>query len=153
MSKIQPGDVFKIETQKGKAYMQYCCLGNNGIEFIRVLEGLYSEKPLDVSEIVSSKERYVVQFPVASAKRKKLIFFVGNFPMPKHFAKPRYMRSSHIAGGEFVGWHIVDTDTLQRKPVSELSFAERKLSPWGIWNDTILREHLEGGWSLDNWVK
>lgn len=151
MAKIKIGDVFEIETQKGKAYLQYAYLADNGIEVIRVLSGLYSEQPEKVEDVVSEKERYLIYFPLAPAYRRKLVSLVGHFPLPKDFVKPQYMRDIYTVRGEFLGWHIINTETLQRESVKKLSKAQKQLSPWGVWNDTLLKEKLEEGWSLKNW--
>jgi hypothetical protein len=151
MGKVKPGDVFEINTKIGKCYLQYCLLNANGVELIRVLAGVYKTQPSNISEIVGAPERYVVHFPVAAAFRKKLIALIDNFPLPPGFSKPHLMRATYLSQGKFLGWHIIDTKTLQRRYVKELSVAERFLSPWGIWNDTFLKERLVEGWSLENW--
>ena len=61
------------------------------------------------------------------------------------------MRTEHNIRGEFLGWHIVDTETWQRQLVKTLSPEQKKLSPWGIWNDTLLIENLVNDWSLEKW--
>ena len=55
MAKIKIGDVFEIETAKGKAYLQYAYLDKNGIEIIRVLRGLHSERPKEFDNVVNEK--------------------------------------------------------------------------------------------------
>jgi hypothetical protein len=61
------------------------------------------------------------------------------------------MRIEHMVRGEFLGWHIVNTATWHNTLVKNLSSEEKKLSPWGIWNDTLLIERLTNDWSLENW--
>lgn len=61
-------------------------------------------------------------------------------------------RSEHNIRGSRVGWHIVNTDTWKGQMVNELTPEERLLSPWGIWNDTLLVERLAQKWSLDQWT-
>lgn len=152
MAKIKLGDLFEIETAKGTGYLQYGCLDGDGIEIVRVLAGPYSERPENLSEKVNEKEKYLVHFPLAAAYRRKLVCLVGNFPLPKDFVKPQFMRTTYVRQGEFLGWHIVNTETLHRQFVKELSASQKRLSPWGVWNDTLLKEKLEEGWSLENWM-
>jgi hypothetical protein len=152
MAKIELGDLFEIETAKGKSYLQYGSRNDDGIELIRVLRGLYSVRPKSFKELVNEKEQYLVHFPLAAAYRKKLICLVNNFPLPKDFAIPQFMRTTYVRQGEFLGWHIVNIETLQRQFVKELSVSQKQLSPWGVWNDTLLKEKLEEGWSLENWM-
>ena len=61
------------------------------------------------------------------------------------------MRTEHIVRGEFLGWHIIDTDTWQRQLVKSLTREQKQLSPWGIWNDALLIENLVNDWSLEKW--
>ena len=62
------------------------------------------------------------------------------------------MRTKHIVRGEFLGWHLVDTETWERKRVKSLSSEQIKLSPWGIWSAPLLIENLVNDWRLENWT-
>jgi len=55
-----------------------------------------------------------------------------------------------MIGYDFVGWHIVDNETLWRRKTDKLSDEERKLSPWDSWNDTLLSERIASGWTLEH---
>lgn len=61
------------------------------------------------------------------------------------------MRTERFTENGHEGWYIVDTATWKRTKVKELTPEQQSLSPWGIWNDTLLVERIEKGWSLDNW--
>ena len=61
------------------------------------------------------------------------------------------MRAKHVVRDEFKGWHIVEVETLKRQLVNSLSYEQSKLSPWGVWNDTLLKENLEAEWSPEKW--
>ncbi len=61
------------------------------------------------------------------------------------------MRTEHNVKGEFLGWHIIDTHTWQRQLVKNLTPEHKQLSPWGIWNDTLLIENLVNDWDLEKW--
>lgn len=61
------------------------------------------------------------------------------------------MRTEHFMPG-VKAWDIVDTDTWKRQVVKKLTPAQVQLSPWGIWNDTLLTEKLAEGWKLEDWV-
>jgi len=50
-----------------------------------------------------------------------------------------------------LGWHIIDTETWQRQLVKTLTPEQKQLSPWGIWNDTLLIENLVDDWELEKW--
>lgn len=150
MAKIKVGDIFELNTPKGKAYLHYIHNDKVTGELIRVLKGLYNKIPDDFEKLVNTEERYMISFPVSAATKKNILRHVG-FCSAQNFNKPKYMRTQHNIRGEFLGWHIVDTGTWQRQLVKTLSDEEKKLSPWGAWNDTLLIEKLVQDWSLDQW--
>jgi hypothetical protein len=151
MSKIELGDIFEINTNKGKAYFQCVKIDKVRGDLINVFNKLYDERPISVENIVKVKDNYLIGFPVSAAHRRKLVEKVGNVPLPDDFALPKYMRDKHVIRGEFLGWHIVDVNTLKRQFVEKLSPEQKQLSPIGIYNDTLLKEMLERGWNLENW--
>jgi len=150
MSKIRIGDIFEINTPKGKGYLHYVYKDKLMGDLIRVLPGLYSERPDNLSELAKSKERYMIFFPLSAAYKKKSIEYAGRLDLID-FVKPGYMRDTHIVRGDFLGWHIIDTNTIHRQLVKNLTIEQGKLSPWGIWNDTLLIERLVTGWTLEEW--
>ena len=151
MTRIKIGDVFEIGTAKGQAYLHYVYDGKSDGDLIRVLPGLYIERPEEKDTIIKQQELFLIFFPLKYAFKRKLVELVSHFPVNK-FEKPKYMRSRHIIGGNFLGWHIINTDSCKRQLVTELSEKQKTLSPWGIWNDTLLKERLENNWNLENWI-
>ena len=150
MTKIKLGDIFEINTPMGKSYLHYIFKDKAMGDLVRVLPGIYSKQPADFSELACSKERYMIFFPLTFANRRKIVHRVG-FYSPNQFEKPKYMRSEHVVRGEFLGWHIVDTETWHRQLVKNLTSEQKQLSPWGIWNDTLLIENIVNNWTLENW--
>lgn len=110
MSKINIGDIFEIITPKGKAYLHYVLKDDVTGEFVRVLQGLFSERPANFHLLAAAEERYVISFPIAAAFEQKIVERVGDYPS-SNFSKPRLMRTEHVVKGEFLGWHLVDTET------------------------------------------
>ncbi len=148
--RIKPGDIFEIKTPQGKVYLHYIYIDEFTGELIRVLPGFYQSLPKELSKLVSQKEQFVVSFPLTTAFNKKFVKLVGF--SSEGYTKPKHMRSEHIIKGQILGWHIIDTDTWQRQLVKNLSQEQIQLSPWGIWNDTLLIENLVKGWTLQKWV-
>lgn len=150
--RIQLGDIFEIETPQGKAYLQYVLKNDSIGELIRVLPGIYSEMPDDFESLASMKEKFLVFFPLKAAFTKKIIKRVALSVDTFDFEKPKHMRSIHNIGGEFLGWHIIDTETWQRQLVKVLTPEQKQLSPWGVWNDTLLVERITSEWTPEQWV-
>ena len=88
---------------------------------------------------------------VVDTNKRKIVELVGFYPA-NGFKKPEYMRTEHNVRGEFLGWHIINTETWKRELVKSLSLEQKELSPWGVWNDTLLIERLVDNWSLKNWT-
>jgi hypothetical protein len=151
MGKIKLGDIFEINTPKGNAYLHYVYKHPDMGDLIRVLPGLFSKKPEDLDGLINAKENYMIYFPLGSAKRQKIVEQVGHVNADA-FENPKYMRTDHKVRGEVLGWYIVDTETFQREFVEKLTPQQKKLSPWGIWNDTLLIQRLVDGWTLENWT-
>ena len=153
MARLKIGDIFEIITPKGKAYIQYVFNDETIGALIRVLPGVYDKQPHNLVELVNKKEMYFVHFPVKAANKLKIIEFIGNFELPNDLVIPKNFRTlEKDRKGNIIRWQIVDYDTWQRETVNELSEEQKKLSPWGTWNDTLLIERISQGWTLDNWT-
>ena len=148
--RIKLGDIFEIKTSKGLVYIQYVHKNNLNLEMIKVYDGIFNQGPENLEYLKVGKERFFVHFPLLAAYKQGIVEFVCNQGIGD-FKMPQYMRTPHKIRDEFLGWHIVNTESMQRSLVTSLSEDQRKLSPWGVWNDTLLKERLESGWSLENW--
>lgn len=152
MAKIKIGDIFSINTPKGKAYLHYVYVDNDGIELIRVLPGLYLNDVQDITLLSQQKELFMLFFPLRIAFHRKIVKLEGHTDIGS-FKKPQYMREDDYIRGNFSSWYIVNIDTCKRKYVKKLSPKQNALSPWGVWNDTLLIERLVEGWTLDKWTE
>ncbi len=149
MKKINLGDLFEFKTSKGLSYLQFIFKDDELGELVRILPGHYSDRTENIDDIVNCDEIYMVFFPVLAAFRKGFIEFVGNYNFSRD--KPKYMRTKHVVRNEFLGWHIINTDTWKRRLVKELTPEQKQLSPWGIWDVAYLKKKIEEDWSLENW--
>jgi len=147
---INQGEVFAINTSLGFGFIQYVGLLDNGVELIRLLEPVKQTNELSQTE-VNILERFSIQFLVRVASKKKLIKSVGLFAIPKNYSIPKNARTPHIVKGEFLGWHIVNVKTLKIELKETLSKNDLALSPYGIFNDTLIIEYLEKDWRLEYW--
>jgi len=151
MAKINTGDIFEIDTNKGKAYFQCVKIDKLKCDTIKVFNQLYDERPSSIENIANVNDNYFIVFPLSVALHRKLVSKVGYIPLAPDFELPKYTRDKHVIRRQFLGWHIVDNTTLKRQFVEKLSAEQKLLSPSGIWNDTLLKEQLEAGWNLENW--
>ena len=149
MKSIKVGDVFEIETNRGKGYFQLVEIDKSNGDLIKVFYELHSNTPDKFSNLIESDEYYFIRFPTKPALRRKLIKRVDNLD-PNPFKVPRYTRSKRKVKDE-TGWYIVDTKTMNRTFVGVLSEEQKKLSPSGIVNDTWIIDRFNEGWNLENW--
>ncbi len=147
--KLASGDTFKIKINKGFGVLQYFETMDD-IEYIRVLASTTDDAEV-TQRVIDQEEMWTIGFPVTVAARKKVIERIGNFEIPEGFKTPKYARTTHNIRGEHLGWHIVDRYSWQREFKAELNEGDLKLSPWGIWNETLLVERLNTNWSLSEW--
>jgi len=149
MKKIISGDIFEISTPAGLAYLHYIGSDSSGVECVRVLSGLFKTQPANLEEVVNQKHRFFAQFPVKVALRNKMIKLVGHYD--GDFQLPSFARSIRFLPGKELGWHIVNTETLQRRFVQELTPDERQLSSFGVYSYPDLVEHIANDWSPETW--
>ena len=150
-NKIELGDIFELENNDYTIYFQ--CVENpidtrNEIELIKVFYGLYRDKILDLEIFKSLDDFFFIRFPLKAALKRKIIKKVGSTSL-ENFEVPKYYRTTNFTGD---AWQIVDAKTLKRETVIELSEEQKRLSPWGMMNDTLIIELLEKGWKLETWT-
>jgi hypothetical protein len=151
MAKIELGDIFELDTAKGRAYFQCVKIDKLKWDTLKVFNKLYDERPLSTESIIKVGDHYFIGFALSAAFKRKLVVKIGNIPLSNDFELPQYRRIKHIVREEVLGWFIVDITTWKRQFVEVLSLEQKKLSPWGVWNDTLLKEKLESGWNLESW--
>lgn len=147
---VELGDVFEIKTNKGYAYLQCVDIpeNNNEVELIKVFYDLHKEHLLIISDVIKS-DFFYIRFPLKAANKRKIVSKIFNTPLSDDFEIPIYFRTENMFNE---GWQIVDSRTLHRKSVTELTYEQKKMSPWGGMNDTKIIELLEKGWRLENWT-
>jgi len=145
------GDLFQIGITDQEVFLHYVYDDERIGQLIRVFTDPTSARKLELEDLAYVKEKFMIFFPLKAAVRRKIVKKVGCLSLPPNFRKPKFMRTKHTIRGEFRGWHIVNTDTWQAQLVANLSEDQKKLSPWGVWNDTLLIQRLEDGWNLEDW--
>lgn len=154
LPKIKKGDVFELATSKGMGYFQ--CVKEtpaNRSELVRVFKGVFlNEEVANIEKLITEEEAYFIQFPLKYGVKKKVIRLIGNYKVPTELIVPRFFRDKHIVRGEFTSWHIIDSETLMIESVMQLTDDQKKLSPFGMWNDTLLAERIANDWSLEDWI-
>ncbi|MGD6831221.1 hypothetical protein ACQCT5_03600 [Sutcliffiella halmapala] len=152
MSRLKIGDVFEIVALNGIRLFQYVHSDETMGQLIRIFPNLYEEGYTSKDDLQLNLELYCIHFPLIDAVRQKVVKKIGNHPIPLDFSLPKKFRSKHIVNGEFICWHIVDYESWKRERVEKLTYEQMQMSPWGTWNDTLLKNRLAEGWTLDKWI-
>jgi hypothetical protein len=137
------GDVLEIKTTEGLAYFQYTHQHPVYGGLIRVLPGLYAERPAHIAILVAGAERYFVFFPVRAAAARDLVRIVGSETIPDHARAFPMFRT-----GRPGNWWLWDGETEWR--VEELTPAQHSLPIRMIWNDTMLASRIASGWTPED---
>ena len=131
--------------------MQFIEKSIDGLHYVRILDHLSIDGMIEQNN-VDNTERWNIEFPLSLANHRKIVEYVGSFDIPKKFKVAKLARTKHLIQGEFLGWYIVNRSTLKRKLKKKLTKKEMKLSPHGIFNDTLIIEYLESDWKLSEWI-
>lgn len=152
MKKVQVGNIYKIDTQKGFALMQLVKMPEdirNDIELVKIGYHLFDSLP-EMNDTIFREGYFFVHFPVKVALRRKIIELVDGLNDPETIEVPNYFRSPHYFKTDF--WMIIDEKNDSFIEVQNLSDEQLKLSPSGMWTDLLIIERLENGWRLENWI-
>lgn len=143
------GDVVEIKTPAGLAYFQYTHKHDKPPHMgalIRILRGLYKERPQDFVGLVKQAARYCVFFPLSAASHREIVEIVANEDVPEEAQKFPLFRAAGMIDREgcVLDWWLWDGEREWR--IGQLTEEQKKLSIRGIWNDTLLIERIAEGW-------
>jgi hypothetical protein len=150
------GDIYEIRTHSGLAYVQYTHEAEDGTQLIRVLPGVYSIRPDDISTLSQQRELYFTFTILIHALRKKELNLVSNQPVPEWSKSFPTMRkvAGRARGGKILGWHIghglrlYSVQEMQRAlHVRKLTPEQKKLSIAAIWPVAALADQIEQRWT------
>lgn len=147
---VQINDIVEIPTAKGLRYAQFSHRHPRYGALLRILPGSFESRPSDFSELVRQPESFVTFFPIQSAVSRNIVQVVASYPVPS-FAKPfPLFRCGVIVPetGKVKEWWFWDGE--KEWKVGNLTTEQRKLPLRGIWNDTLLVERLETGWTPES---
>ena len=148
-TRVRPriGDVIEIPTPKGFAYAQFTHKPARYGALLRVLPGVFPERPSDFAELVRQPPVFSTFFPLGAACNREIVRVVALEQIPSHtLALPVFRNWHRDQSGKRVGpWFLWDGEREWR--VESLSQQQlRDYPPLGIWNDTLLIERILAGW-------
>lgn len=148
--KIELGDIFQLESDKGYIYLQCVRIPEDKRQEVELIRVYYDVQPTQTTDLslIQKSSYFYVNFVLQAAYNRNIVEKTGNASLESDFTPPRYFRTENPFEE---GWQIVDSVTMHRQSFNNLTEEQKKLSPWGSWNDTLIKERLNGGWTLENW--
>jgi hypothetical protein len=155
MGRTRPkiGDIVELTTPAGFAYAQYTYKHMEPPrygELIRVLPGLYEERPDDLASLARENERFFTFFPLGPACSKGIVEIVGNEDIPENAQGLPLMRvpGAIERDGKVLNWWLWDGKN--SRPIGGLDDLSRPLSILRIMSDVTLINRIVSGWSPED---
>ena len=147
MPRLKPGDIVEIGTARGLAYAQYTHRHAMYGALLRVFGTFYSERPSSFADVTAQEPAFHCFFPLGAAVHREIVTIVGCEPLPMGAQALPLFRSGVVdpATGRVAMWWLWDGQKEWR--VGDLSSEHRALPVRGVWNDTLLVERIEQGWT------
>lgn len=152
-SKPTVGDLVEIPTPQGFAYAQYTHSEKLHGHLLRVLPGLFEQRPSDLAKLAAERERFLTFFPLGAALKQGIVVLAGSAPIPPWavaFPLLRARGGIEPGTGRVKNWWLWDGKSETR--VDELSAEQRKLSLAEVMNDTALIDKIVSGWKPEDTV-
>lgn len=144
------GDIIEIQTSKGLAYAQYTHEHPTHGGLIRVFDNLFERRPDGFSELVDEPVRFSTFLPVAAAVKRGLFEVVAHERIAlQHRSFPVFRNGIEDPKTKKVAvWWFWDGEREWR--VGEITPEQREMPIASVWNDTLLVERIESGWTPAN---
>lgn len=155
IKKPKIGDIYEINVPSGLAYFQFTHESSVMGQLVRVLPGVYLNRPVDFGLLAVQKELYFIFLTLVHALRKKEVELVSNQPIPERVKPFPIMRkeAGRERGGKITGWVIghglriyTVQEIQQAQHVRDLTPEQKKLSIASIWPASTLAAEIERGW-------
>ncbi len=143
--KLKPGDILEVKTPSGLGYVQYIGRHAKYGEVVRVLVGLYANRPAELANL-AARGAYFTAYPVSAGLSRKVVTIAGNEPLSPSQTLPRRWRraGARDRNGKVKAWLIIDGDHEELR--RELTPAQRLLPIAAVWSHEFLVNRLANGW-------
>lgn len=144
------GDVIEIDTPEGLAYAQFSHRDQQFGYLLRVLPGIYKQRPESFADLVNLEERFYVFFALDGALSRGIVKRASNEAVPDRARKFPLMRMAgwRDESGRVLNWWLYDGE--REWQVDKLTPEQESLSLAQVWNDTLLVQRIIEGWSPRN---
>ncbi|MBI5200447.1 MAG: hypothetical protein HY925_02575 [Elusimicrobia bacterium] len=141
------GDILEIKTRRGLAYAQYTHQHPTMGGLLRVFEMLVERRPQSFSKVAAGPVRFSTFFPVRAAVGRGILTVVSNEQIAEHNSEYPIFRNGlpDPSTKKVSTWWFWDGK--KEWKVGEITQEQRKLPILSVWNDTLLIERIEAGWT------
>jgi hypothetical protein len=150
MAKPKVGDVVEVKTRRGLAYAQFTHKHPRYGALLRVFGTFHRSRPDDLRALVSESPSFHCFFPLGAAVARGIVAIAGSVDIPAQAKSFPCFRAGVVdpATGRVAQWWLWDGD--REWKAGALSEDQRRLPIRGVWNDTLLIERLEAGWTPES---
>jgi hypothetical protein len=148
--RVQIGDIIEIPTAKGLAYAQYTHQHRTYGGLIRVFDPLFANQPNSFSDLINAPVRFSTFFPVVAAIKNGVFRVVGHESVAPHNQSFPIFRNgvADPKTKKVSVWWFWDGE--REWKVGAITPEQREMPIVGVWNDTLLIERIESGWTPTN---
>jgi hypothetical protein len=141
------GDIIEIPTRRGLAYAQYTHEIERLGALLRVLPGFFKARPPSFSDLVKEPASFVTFFPLRRALSRGILKVAGYEQVPDEAKRFPLFRAAGFVDrdGRVHDWRLWDGE--REWAIGKLSAEQRALPIRGVWNDTLLIQRIEEGWT------
>jgi len=153
MAKVRIGDLIEIQTHKGLFYAQYTHDDPDYGELIQVCKTCFRKRP-NLIDIAIEDVGIITFFPLNAAIRMEIFTVIGNIDVPEELRafpvfRVRGYMDKHGTVKQWKFWNGKNTWPIAW--LTELTEEQKKLPIRGSWNDTLLIERLQEGWTPEQY--
>lgn len=147
MARNKIGDLLEIKTSKGISYALYTHQHKKYGFLIRLFRNVYTEPLVTFESVLVNDVQCSFFFPLNIAVRKNIVKVVSNLEIPSELSDFPIFRTGFVNPdlGKVETWWL--WDGINEERIGKLSKEQKSLPIRGIWNDTILIERIESGWT------
>ena len=143
------GAVVEILTSKGFAYAHYTHRHKQYGALLRVFAEQNVTRPLNFKDLVMRTPSFMCFFPLSAAVTKHIVSIVSNVPPSGEALEFPTFRAGIVdpTTRKVSEWWLWDGE--KEWKVGVLTKAQRRFPIRGVWNDTLLAERIESGWTVE----
>jgi hypothetical protein len=147
-AKPSPGDIYELQTDKGRVYLQYVLCDPIYLHLVRVLPGFFVERPKCFDKLAQQEATYnffthLGLDDYVKAAHEPLPAYARSFPLMKVGS------SDENGNGD---WSLYDGKT--EKHIGRLSAEQLKLPTASIYGPSLMANMISKGWrwEMDSWT-